>query len=40
MLKLQPKRGPLKIDGLPKLAIMIQPTLIRDDDGKVVRTVG
>ena len=38
--KLQPKRGPLAVDGLPKLAVMIQPTHIRDDDGKVVRTIG
>ena len=38
--KLQPKRGPVTIDGLPKLAIMIQPTHIRDNDGKIVRTIG
>ena len=38
--KLQPKRGPVKIDGLPTLAIMIQPTQIRRDDGKIVRTIG
>jgi len=40
MLKLQPKRGPLKIDGLAKLAIMIQPTHIRDENNKIVRTIG
>jgi hypothetical protein len=40
MSKLRPKRGPLAIDGLPKLAIMIQPTQIRDDAGKVVKTIG
>ena len=38
--KLQPKRGPLAIDALPGLAIMIQPTQIRGDDGKIVRTIG
>jgi hypothetical protein len=39
-VKLQPKRGPLKIDGLPKLAVMIQPTQIRDENNKIVRTIG
>ena len=38
--KLHPKRGPVAINALPGLAIMIQPTQIRDEDGKIVRTIG
>jgi hypothetical protein len=39
--KLQPKRGPLTLDALPGLAIVVQPTQIRGSgDGKIVRTLG